>query len=51
MKVYGEFKIKELHNLYNTFDIDNNGVIDKEEFRTQLFKARKIFGNRKSPQI
>ena len=40
LKIFDEFRIKELHSLYNFFDIDNNGVIDKSEFYGQMKKAR-----------
>lgn len=28
MKIFSDFKIKEVHSVHNFFDIDNNGTID-----------------------
>ena len=37
--VLGDFKIKEVHMIYNFLDIDNTGSIDKDEFISQMKRA------------
>jgi hypothetical protein len=41
IRIFSDFKIKELHSIHNFFDIDNNGLIDEKEFRKQMRKAVK----------
>lgn len=43
IRIFSDFKIKELHSIHNFFDIDNNGKIDEYEFRVQINKAVKKY--------
>ena len=36
-----EFRQKDLHAIYNFFDIDKNGQCTEQEFMEQLLKAEK----------
>lgn len=45
VKIFDDFKIKELNAIHSFFDIDNNGVIDQEEFYQQMKKAEKNYDN------
>ena len=48
IEVFQKLSIKEMHSIYNFFDIDNNGVIDKQEFHAQLRKAQKMHAKHQS---
>ena len=43
--VLGDFKIKEVHMIYNFLDIDNTGRIDKDEFISQMNRANTKYKN------
>ena len=43
VKIFDDFKIKELNAIHVFFDIDNNGVIDQSEFYQQMRKAEKNY--------
>ena len=47
IKIFGNFKIKELHSIHNFFDIDKNGVVDEKEFKMQLKRAFKKYNKSK----
>jgi len=36
VKILNDFKKKELHALHQAFDLDNNGVVDKDEFDSTM---------------
>jgi len=38
-----EFKQKDLHSIYNFFDVDGNNVCTENEFEEQLGKARPLY--------
>lgn len=43
IKIFSDFKVKELHSIHNYFDIDNSGEIEEKEYRMQMRKAMKKF--------
>ena len=45
IKVFVEFKVKELACVHQYFDIGNNGIIDKATFINQLKKAERKLDN------
>lgn len=43
IKMFSDFKIKEIATMHQFFDIDNNGIIPKEMFCQQLKKAEQKY--------
>ena len=43
IRIFSDFKVKELRLIHNFFDIDNNGLIDEKEFRMQMRKVAKKY--------
>lgn len=47
VRIFSDFKQKELHAIHNFFDVDNNGSIDRKEYNTAMRKVQKKYDKSK----